>query len=389
MRLLSGVLVVALALAGCGGSGKGASPSAAATASWTGPLLVYTKQVRETETTDRLWPAIEVVTYDIGAKRKVASFEIGGVGEYPSEVVTAGNKIVANLEQRAVMYDIDGSSPRVLREAAPGGYVIGIGASADGTKLALTEARAGAQGGDWVTGTDIVVLDIASGEEILTVQQSAPGFAGFIGQAGTITWRDDGSGFVVQGYTYSEYPGGTSTVMLDGSVRTHALQDWVLAAPDGRYVEHGARAPVCESIGKSEIVLRDLDSEADLASVQGEGSILVPREWSPDSKELLYSAYAALPADGREWCSLRPDPASESWYILRVDGSPPEPVSDVRAVYQRWYGDQHVRFRCLGEFRRDRWCSDEQGRMQPVEVWVGDTMVGSGVEVEVVGFIDR
>jgi len=221
-----------------------ASPAAAPTASpgvsaspapRTGPLLVYTKEVRMIMAGGRGWPTLEVATYDVGAKRQLASFEVGKVGEYVLDVIVVGNKAAANLQERIILYDLDGSNPRELRRAPAGGSIVGVGASRDGTMLALaeyTDPLCNPQCRPYADITSVVFLDVASGRELLVVPQSTPGFAGFRGQAAVITWRGDGRGVVVEGYTYSEAPGGTATVLLDGTVLTHDLGDYPVPAPE-------------------------------------------------------------------------------------------------------------------------------------------------------------
>ena len=101
--------------------------------------------------------------------------------------------------------------------------------------------------------------------------------------------------------------------------------------------------------------------------------------------------YGSRPSWSRRCCwwgprERRPGPRR---YLLRVDGSPPGPVSDVRIVYERWYGDRYFEFRCFGEVRRDEWCLDEEGVRQPVDIYVGDTWVDSGMDARVIGFVGR
>jgi len=392
---------VAVVLAGaCQSSGntKGttaptSAPTAALTASpsltpATGPLLVYTKEVRQANAGSRRWPTLEVVTYDIGAKRQLASFEVGEVGEYPNNVIVVGNKLAANLEQRIVLYNLDGSDPRELRRAPAGGSIIGIGASRDGTKIALaeqTDPLCDPECRPYADITSVVFLDVVSGQELPVVPQSAPGFADFRGQAWVLTWRDDGEGVVVHGATYSEQPGGTATVLLDGSVRTHDLRGYVFLAPNGRYAAHGFDLPCMNVIGHG-VSLRDLDAEVDLASVQDDGLVFGPAEWSPDSTQYLYSAYAARPSTSGGLC---PESAEGplQWHLLHVDGSPPSPVPDPQALRDRWYGDRRVEFRCDGRPVLYANCFDEQGIAQPVDIYIADTKVDSGLDVRIIGYI--
>jgi hypothetical protein len=384
------MLAVALVvLAGCGPE-EAATPSPAATRAWTGPLLVYTRDVRSVDTSSRISYAHQVVTYDVGAKREIASLD--GV-----QAILAGDKIIARSGTQVVQYDIDGSNPRVLREAPEGGAITWVAVSADGTKIALTEEKERpSPWKGWAEITSVVFLDVESGREILVVPMSAPGFEGFGWEAWHVIWRDDGKGVVLLGSSNSDMPGGTATVLLDGSVRNHDVTTW-LAAPNGRYVAEASLGTImpCEIfIHLNEIALHDLDSGKALASVHNDELFLLPLEWSPDSTELLYATYSTRPAAEGE-CNppkeggVMHDQASERLYLLRTDGSPPEAVADIEAVHQGWYSDRHVRFFCLGKPVRGPWCSGERGESEPVDIYVGDILVGSGEGVEIVGFIDR
>jgi hypothetical protein len=401
LSLVLGVALAALAAAGCGGGHETATPSPAATASWTGPLFVYTRSIEQPDATGHGRSVYEAVVYDVGARREFASFQPSDPNRH-FELAIAGDKIVANLGSGVVRRDADGSNPMVLRQASSGGEIIEMSASRDGQRLAITESRPeegptptpGAVVGQQEPRrqvTSVVVIDIATGEEIAAITQSPPGFEGFVGQAGKITWRDDGQGVVVQGYTYSERPGGTATVMLDGSVRTHALTDYVSVAPNGRYAEYGSLSSIPVgglSALQREIVLYDFAAQRQVASVGDDDLLFTPWEWSPDGTEFLYSTYSPRPSSDYPGF-FESDPASERLYLLRIDGSPPELVSDIESVHERWYGDRHVKFFCLGKPVHGPWCSGERGRSEPVEIYVGDIFVGSGEGVEIIGFIDR
>ncbi len=86
-----------------------------------------------------------VSVFDTSVGRVTHRFEIGdGVGDQPIEVVAAGDKLVANLSDRIVRYDMDGThATDLLRVDGNIGInpprIIGIGTSPDGTKIALTE----------------------------------------------------------------------------------------------------------------------------------------------------------------------------------------------------------------------------------------------------------
>jgi len=257
--IIIALVVSALAFGSCGGASRSTAttPTGPATATMATPLpppglLVYSKHVRDVDTAGRRYPILSIVSYNVDQGREVSSFEAGNGAEYPAQAVLAGDRIVVNYEHRITSYALDGSDERDLRRApsGDGNGFIGIGASPDGTNIALTEQRApvcgppDAQGrtfcDSYAERTRIVVIDAADGRELLSVPQSGPALTGYVGQAAMITWRGDGRGFVVEAYTYSEYPGGVATVMLDGLVRQDPFAGWPQLAPNGRYVADGA-----------------------------------------------------------------------------------------------------------------------------------------------------
>lgn len=397
LRPLSRTLLVALlglALTACTEGGEEASlraPTAAPSvrpspSAAMGSFLVYTREVRSTEGPSRRWPTWEVVTYDLDAKRELASFEIGTEGEYPHQVVIAGDKLIANLEWRVVQYDIDGSNPRVLRQVPEGGEIFWVAVSPDATTLALTEAPKNIFQPDSIF--SVAFLDIASGEELLAVTQTREAFAGFGGHVGTITWREDGSGVAIYGWVHAGRPGGTATVLLDGTVTVHHLTGWPCISQNGLYAWHGPTAstcmPECFPLN-DELILRDLTSDTDILSLSESGLILHPHEWSPDGTEALYATYSTMPSEEQPDC-FEHDPSTARWFLLHLDGLQTEPV-DRETVLDRWYGDHRVRFRCLGEPVDYGTCTTERGDETDVEIYVGDTKVGTGRDVCITGFI--
>ena len=340
-----------------------------------------------TETSSRAWPTLAIATYDVSAKRQVASFEIGDVGEYPIDVIIVGNKLAVNLEQRIVLYNLDGSDPRELRKALPGGSIIGVGASRDGTKLALAEQTGplcDPECRPYADVTSVVFLDVASGQELLVVPQSAPGFAEFRGQAWVFTWRDDGKGVVVHGATYSEQPGGTATVLLDGSVRTHEVDGYV--SPNGRYTAIGGYITDCPLETEHEIALRALDTGGLLSSVHDDSVNFQLQEWSPDGTELLYQTYLVRANPNGSRCKIV-DETTVRWYVLRTDGSPPSPVPDPEALRDQWYGAARPKLLCGDHVVLYPHCSDERGIAQPVDIYIADTKVDSGMDIQILGYI--
>lgn len=403
-RTLATALAVLLSLAawGCGepSSGEPAIVAAPTTGPRTaGPLIVYAKQNPAGGGDPS---ARTIVAYDLGARREAASFNVAGVSQIPR---LASRRIIVNLSRSIMSYAFDGSDGRELRRAPDDDHIIGIGVSPDETKVAVTEQRGEPCGPpDPATGTGtcrgyravtfIVVIDAADGRELLTVPQSDPRFAGYLGQAAVITWRDDGRGFVVEAYTYSEYYGGLATIMLDGSVTTHSFRAWPHLSPNGRYIADGPIA-VCDlssAIELHELVISDLDSGRTLATVNDPKLSLSLQDWAPDSSQFLYSTHALKPKPDATGCKTE-DKTTETWQTLRVDGSPPALEQDPFSVRRRWYGERVVEYLCNGEPALTAWCVSDSpsppGGYVPLDTYVGRKLIDRALDFGLIGFLDR
>lgn len=375
------------------------APTAASVASPSPPaadqLVVYTKQVRMTNAYLPRYPfeidTYDIVTYDVGADSRLSSFQVDKPPGPPSDITLVGDKIAVNLKQRVVLYNVDGSGASELRAAPPQGSILSVAASPDGTKLALAEQTGplcDPKCRPYAQITSLVFLDVASGQELLVMPQSSPAFATFRGQADGLTWRDDGSGIVVQGSTASESPGGTATVLLDGWMRTHDLRGSDFVAPNGRYAAHGFDLG-CENVSGHGVSLRDLDSEVDLASVHDDSLVFEPGEWSPDSTGYLYSTYATQPSASQPPCLQEYVQGSFQWHLLRIDGSPPLPVPDPEALRDQWYGAARPRLLCGDRVVLYPYCTDERGATQAVDLYFGDTKVDSGTDIQILGYVQQ
>lgn len=406
--LILAALGLGAGLASCGGdssrepSGTSSATSPAVQASPTaavvGPLLVYSIGAPPDSPT----PGWTIRTYDVGAGRTISSFEIGRAGELPQQAVLAGSRIVVNLNRRIVSYALDGSDARDLRRTsgADGNYIVSIGVSPDGTRIALTEQRApvcttpDASGtgtcSPFSANTDIVVIDAADGHELLKVPQSAPGFEGYVGQAAVTAWRDDGRGFVVSGYTYSEYYGGVATVMLDGSVRQHDYRSWPYIAPNGRYIADGQGSPCSLSLPteRHELRLRDIDGNRIVNQTAEPVLNIEPTEWSPDGTEFLYRTYMLVPEPSQPPCRTA-DESTVTWHVLRTDGSPPSTETDQYGARRRWFGDRYLEYRCAGSVVPQAYCSAADGTDAAIDLYLRGQLAGSGRELRVIGFVQQ
>lgn len=423
-ELLRGALILATVVATATAcrddqSPKPASTTAAAIAAADPSLIIFTTLAEGIGPADA-HPRLTVTVYDTIARATRHSFDIGdGATDSPRKVVAAGNKLVVNFGDRIVRYDLDGSNPHELRHANapesdggvfPPGF-IDIAASPDGTKLALTEETRdlcppppptppspGATPGQCRTYAEVTrasIIDVATGAEMMSVPQSDPGFDPYHGQAAEITWRDDGTGFVVAGLTYSEAGGSIATVTVHGTVRTFGGQHDALA-PNARVVSSGDGDYVCGLGGtfvQHQIVVRGLDAGPPANTVGDRVLNLSEQEWSPDSSELLYTTTTLTPSASNPGC-VDEDETSIRWFRLPTNGSPPIPVSDIWEARRRWYGNRMIEFRCAGQLISGRFtmytdpaCPDPNASLAPVDAYVDGTKIGSGLRWHTVQLI--
>jgi hypothetical protein len=386
-RIVAAALLLWVLAAACGGDepehAARTTPTPLTTAPSAGDLLIYSHQVREESGASRVFPVLEVVTFDLSTKRPLSAFDVGGANAYPLQIVLAGDRIVANLEQRIVSYALDGSDERTIAEATGGGNFIGIGASRDGTMLAYTELTS-AQMFPYEDNTAVFAITLDDGREILRLRQSDTRFEGYVGQLALITWRDDDRGFAVSGYTYSEAPGGLATVLLDGTVRVHDISGYAFLSPNGRLIGDDS-AEWCDLGSPPEnhdLRIVDLDTGEALAEAHDDALTLQSREWSPDGTELLFERYRLTGVAGAE-CPQRA--GDSEWLILRARGDAPEPVADPYAARDRWY-EHPLTYTCDGERQVDPYCAGENGVVAPVAVSVDGSPVAEVLEFRLIGF---
>jgi DNA-binding CsgD family transcriptional regulator len=340
------------------------------------PYLVYAHRVGEESQGGRTYPTLEVVTYDVETHERVAAFEVGAAREFPAQVVAAGDRIIVNLEQRIVSYARDGSDARVLADAGDGVFV-GVGVSHDASMLAYSQADRFAD----PDSTEIVVVALNTGDELLRMPQSSDVFEGsaagrFRGQFAVFIWRDDNRGFVVYGHTHSSAPGDMATVGLDGDVVVHSLgyplYPWAVA-PTGR--QHaGGGIEWCEYPRQDEVIIRDLDTHDIVRSIRADGNVHRV-EWSPTGGELLFMAYTLLD-DGTEECWEVVE-STITWHVFDVETGWSIPVDGPSAARTRWYGDAVLTYYCDTNPVDESWCL--RNRVEPLEVRVGSTVLEEAV----------
>jgi hypothetical protein len=349
-------------------------------------LLVYDQQIKQVDSDQIIHHYYQTTVWDVTTGKRVASYDPVGEEHY-AQALILGRRLLFNLHDRIIETDPDYINQQVLWQAPDGLTVLNMALSPDKTTLAFTVSPL-----SYPQSQDprlIVFLDVASQREVLVVQQTAETFANFSGYVAVPTWRDDGKGIVVYGWRNAGAPGGVATVFLDGSVHVHSLINFPWIASNGRYAWHGPEGPYMAECfpAKSELILRDLDSDTDILTLSEPDRVLAPMDWSPDNKEVLYVSYA-LKDEPSEPGSKAVDLDSGQWRLLHLDGFQSEPVADPTVFLKEWQGDHYAELRCHGEPLLYGACADANGQEEAIDLYVGDTYVGSGMEIGVVGFID-
>jgi hypothetical protein len=398
------VVVSFVFAAACGGSSRiAATPSPPVAATTTpagtpspGPVVLYAKQGADPQH----W---QIVQYDLALGRQLSSFDVGtSLEDAPQQAVAPDGRVIVNLYDRIVSYAYDGSDPRELRHAQPGGAFIGIAISPDRAKLALTEqttpqcptpAPTPVEGQICTSYRDItqaVVIDAMTGHELLRVPQTRLAADKYVGQFAIPAWRDDGRGFTVFAYTYSEFFGGLATIMLDGTVRSDPFDLYPRLAPDERHTADGSFSLICGlggTVEMHELLIRDLDAGQVVARANEPELTIEPLEWSPDSREFLYSTYRLAPDPTRPEC-LAPDESTRTWHILHADGSGSTAEVDQYTVRRRWYGNRVVEYRCAGQLVPESFCATPDGLYAPLDVSIGGIPVTSAIGFRLIAFLD-
>jgi hypothetical protein len=237
--------------------------------------------------------------------------------------------------------------------------------------------------------TSLLVVDAGSGSTRLTIDQNDPRFAGFTGQMWLITWRDDGAGFLVQGGTQSEAPGGIASVRLDGSVVVLPhLGYGINASPNGRYAFTDDLA-VCDLSSAPErhlLEIRDAESNAVLAQTSDPVLNIMPYEWSPDGEELLYETSPLIAPTPPSACKQR-DPDDVSLYLLRAGSTEHRPVAGVIDARQAWYGNRLIEYRCNGAPSIHPYCLADNATQVAFDVLNQGHLIVSTTEFRLIGWV--
>lgn len=290
---------------------------------------------------------VTVAVFDMATGRERASETF--LNERPNGAAVWRDGLVLAFSHRVEITDFDLANRRAVFEAPPASEaaIADIAISPDGLRLALTIEPATCSGpGCTFYASQLYVLDLPTGREVLKIDWPDPSQHGFDGALWQLHWRDDGSGVWVAGATHSERPGTKATVMLDGTVRVEPLVGFASIAPSGRVAAHGPGSLGCMFISGHALSIVDLDSGRELFAVEDGGAAFTPREWSPDGDEFVF-ATRPYPLDAASgdcaWAEASPE-----WRIARLDGSPPRAVSlsELLQLRQEWYAGRFVTAGC-------------------------------------------
>jgi hypothetical protein len=361
-----------------------------------GPLIAYVKAGAWTPG-PRPWA---IVMYDLGAGR------IAWMRGVNQEVLTAdlaGDRVIVADQTHVHIIAADGSYTDLIYERTDQTSSIqDVGSSSDGTHVVVTErwqgvCPAATTGPVYCPGGgSILLIDIATRNIVQRFDTGGEEWRPYRSWPHWPVWRDDGSGALIAGDTGSERPSGLATVYLDGRVHVHAVRDYSDIAPNGRMVAHDVGSLGCLSVSSRRLVLLDLDSGLEVASVQDENLAYSFGEWSPDSTEYLIAVrpFDAAKAEGPDcgyWLT------APSWLLLNAMTGKVEPVPDREALFKRWYGDRLVEMQdCSawdGPMQASQWqtysvaCYDANLRPKEGSLLVGGKQIDRGHSFTILGFI--
>jgi DNA-binding CsgD family transcriptional regulator len=378
---------VGIGLLAFGVIAMGGRESAAIQPAESGSRFFYSTEVSAVSSGNRRWPTRAIVAYSTATGARDVLLEYGGVGNYPVAEAVSDVHLFYATEVRVVRAALDGSGRRELLGASPDDdFVQDIAVSPDGSKLAVTF-----WGIESEPGGSLTILDVETGDRLMSTERSRPEFADFAGYFWKVHWRADGLGVVVSGGTSSERPGGRATVMLDGRVTVDEVQGYAHLAVDGRYLADGPGV-ICDDmlVSGNTLNLRNLDSGV-AVSWDTSDLAITPWAWSPDGTEFLMQA--------RSWSEAQGCGSDVEWYVFATgpnEGS--RAVSDLDQLFTRWYGDQLVELVCEEELPSpypaialpDRWADQRQECFASPEAMGELRLAGQAIDkvrdVSVLGF---
>lgn len=351
-------------------------------------LVVYADEVRSESTSERNFPIVEIVTFDLDEGREIASFEVGALDDYVNafNVTVVGSEVLVAFEGRVSVFDFDGNEQRRLFEAPEDRFITRALVSHDGQLVAISTEGADLSHDER---SQLVVVHVATGDVVRTFPFDVLTMTPL-----PVAWHADNSAIEFRGIFHKG--GGLSTnavARMDGTADRH---EGSLVAVDSAGQRAawltGNAVPECQyGLARDRVVLTNLESGDKIDELSVPGSVLLQGQWSPDGAALLLAAYevdSQLP-DGRPcW-----DWQSPQYFQWNGAGSF-EAVQDYRAVLRSWAGDRYVEVEC-GDAVQERGleteisltCSSMQERSEAT-LRINGEAIGEVRDARIAGFID-
>jgi hypothetical protein len=168
-----------------------------------GPLVIYAREDQY----------IEIVTFDLGARREVALFRAPRVLRPQFKI--AGSAILVRFSDSLWSYGFDGSGGRELLKVPEGHSLERFVPNPAGSLVAVNHR----DGIGFDRENVLKLIEVESGDVLLDLVQSTIFEADeYVGVAGPDRWNEGGTLMSLRGFTYSESPGGSGTLSVDGDV---------------------------------------------------------------------------------------------------------------------------------------------------------------------------
>ena len=277
--------------------------------------------------------APEIVTYRPATQTIVHRFAapLDTSGEAWTPAASAGNYIAfISSDRQVVGRDLDGGNQRILYRFVGQVSAPIVEPSPDGKLFAILDNP----GND--VAPIVAIVDPATGQEILRVEQRMATFTSPFGNAYSLVWHTDSRGLTVQvigGHEAGEAPPASfANISLNGTVRITPASMDDMVSPDGRFIAYAdAFDSKCGDLGsESSIRIDDLATGKTVAHIDDSQGRLRLWRWGAASSAVAYQVYDA-PA-----CSPHEDTAA--WWALPGDGSSPHRISGENALEESGRG---------------------------------------------------
>lgn len=253
--------------------------------------IFYAKQVSETKTYNRSYPTYKVYESSLFGRKKEI-FSVGDKENYPLQISFIKNKnlFLVNLEHSLLAVNrFTGKKSMLFSGDRTKDYIFGYSVSHDTKKLALNVSNGAYRQGERVFKIIIINLDTGSQETILS--------RAIIDNTFWLTprfWSENDKKI----YMYEAFPGeGSSNIWAVNENGTNLNKlpiTFGKESPDGsKYAYTGFQEVTwgCRNLANFPLKIYDLitGQEVTVDNNPTKNSSFSVADWSPDSKELLYS----------------------------------------------------------------------------------------------------